>query len=247
MLFSSTLYLAYAQTQPTIRLTSVDCPSAVLPGMAFQVTIDAWYSGTFLSDIGIWDLHSGLIVESMTFISQFTGPGNVSFTLTLTAPKAPGLWHLLAVNRVWWQNAWYQDTKGGERPFTVTVADNLTLTLGSLGADARISVDGYGYEIQNGSYVSAQLKPGTHVLTAPMIIQPSTSERYVFEGWSDGVDSNPHTIFLAEPVKIYARYRTEYYLSTQSDMGQVAGGGWYPKGTQASVAVTPTVAQASMG
>jgi len=136
---------AYAETQPTVRLTSVDHPQTVLPGTAFLVKIEAWYSGAFLSDIGVWDVNSGLIVQSMTFISQFTGPGNVSFTLSLIAPKIASPWHLLAINRVWWQNAWYQDPKGGERPFTVAVSSNVTLTLGSLGARALISIDGYPY------------------------------------------------------------------------------------------------------
>jgi hypothetical protein len=183
----------------------------------------------------------------MTFISQFSGPGNVSFALSLTAPKTPGSWHLLAINRVWWQNAWYQDPKGGEQSFTVTVASNLTLTLGSLGAGAQIVVDGYPYEIQNGSYVSMPLKPGAHVLAAPMIIQQSADQRYVFMSWSDGVKSNAHSIFLTEPATICALYRTEYYLSVQSDMGQIAGGGWYPKGMEATIAVTPVAVTHGFG
>jgi hypothetical protein len=74
-----------------------------------------------------------------------------------------------------------------------------------------------------------------------MIIQQGADERYVFEGWSDGVDSNSHTIFLTKPTTLDALYRTEYYLSAQTDMGEIVGEGWYQKGTQATVAVTPTV------
>ena len=240
VLSGSMLCSAYAAAQPTVRLTSVDYPKFILPGTAFQVKVNAWYSDTFLSDIGIWDVNSELIVQSMTFISQFSGPGNVSFTLTLTAPKTSGPWLLLAINRVWWQNAWYQDPNGGEKSFTVTVASDLTLTLGSWGMGAQISVDGYPYKIRNGSYVSARLKPGAHELTAPMVIQPDPGQRYVFVGWSDGVNSNPYDIFLTEPTTIYALYRTEYYLSAQSNIAQIVGGGWYPKGAEATVAVTPT-------
>ena len=237
----------YAETQPTIRMISVDYPHTVLPGAAFRVKINAWYSAAFLSDIGVWDVGSGLVVESMTFISQFTGPGNVSFTLSLIAPKAQGLWHLIALNRVWWQNAWYQDPKGGEEAFTVTVSNTVTLTLGAVGAGAQVLVDGYTYEIQNGSFVSALLKPGAHVFTAPMIILPSTGQRSVFVGWSDGVNSNPRSIFLTAPTTIYALYRTEFYLSVQSVVGQTAGGGWYAKGMEANVAVTPTAVTDQFG
>jgi hypothetical protein len=210
--------------------------------MRFQVEINAWYSDRFLSDVGVWDVGAGLIVQSMTFISQFFGPGNVSFSVRLTAPQALGPWNLRVINRVWWQNAWYQDPKGGVESFTVTVANNITLTVGSLGADAQIAVDSYSFQIQNGSSAAVNLRPGSHVLTAPMVIQETVDERYVFEGWNDGVNSNPHAIFLTEPTTLYAIYRTEYYLSAQSAMGQVAGAGWYPSGAQATVAVTPTVA-----
>ena len=240
VLGSSVLCSAYAETQPTTRLVSVEYPKAVLPSATFQVKVNAWYSAAFLSDIGVWDVDSALMVQSMTFISQFTGPGNVSFALSLTAPKTPGPWHLLAINRVWWQNAWYQDPKGGEEPFTVSISNNVTLTFGSIGTAAQISVDGYPYEIQNGANVSVSLKNGAHVLAAPMIIPSGPGQRYVFVGWSDGVNSVSHSIFLTVPTAIYALYQTEYYLSAQSDVGQITGGGWYPNGTEATVAVTPT-------
>jgi len=236
----STLEPVHAQTQPSIRLTAINYPQTVLPGSTFRVKIDAWYSGSFLSDIGVWDVGLGLMVQSMTFISQFNGPGNVSFTLSLIAPAEATAWHLLAINRVWWQNAWYQDPKGGALPFTVAVSSNITLTLGTLGAGARIGVDGYPYDIRNGSYVSLSLESGMHTLAAPMSIEPTAGLRYVFVGWSDGVKSSYHKIFLTTSTTIYALYRTEFYLSVQSGTGQVAGGGWYPEGAEATVAAPLT-------
>jgi len=247
VLSGSMLSAAYAETQPTVQVTSVDYPQTVPPGTQFKVEVNAWYSGSFLSDVGIWDLGSGLMVQSMTFISQFLGPGNVSFTLNLTAPRSQGPWHLLAINRIWWQNAWYQDPKGGEQQFTVAVSNNIALTLGSLGTSAQISVDGHEYGIQNGSYVTASVTLGAHVLSAPTVIQPTAGQRYVFTGWSDGVNSNPHTIFLTEPTTLCALYRTEFYLSVQSDMGQVTGEGWYPNGAGAQVAITPTAVTNDFG
>jgi hypothetical protein len=241
VLSSSLVPSARAETQPTVQLTSLDYPHAVAPGTALQLTVNAQYSDKFLSDVGIWDVDTGLMVQSMTFISQFMGPGNVSFSLPLTAPKTIGPWHLLVLNRVWWQNAWYQDPKGSEEPFTITVTNNITLALGSIGADAQISVDGPSYEVKNESTVSVVLQPGAHVLDAPGIIEQNANERYVFEGWSDGVDSNPQTLHLTESATIYALYQAEYYLSAQTNMGQITGTGWYPKGAQATVGVAPTV------
>jgi len=240
-LATSMVPCAYAATQPTIQLTSISHPHTVAPGMTFQVEINAWYSDKFLADVGIWDSDAGVMVQSMTFISQFFGPGNVSFVLTLTAPKSLGPWHLIAINRVWWQNAWYQDPKGSEQSFTVAVANSVTLTIGSYGSGTRITVDDSSYQIQNESSLSLSLQPGAHVLSAPMIIQPSPDERYVFAGWSNGVNSNPHTIYLTVPSNLTAFYRTEYFLSVQSGMGQSVGEGWYEKDSIATVAVTPTI------
>jgi hypothetical protein len=241
------LHSVHAETQPTIRLTSIDHPQTVLAGTAFHVKINADYSGSFLSDVGVWDVNSSLMVQSETLISQFTGPGNVSFSLSLTAPKMLGPWHLLAINRVWWQNAWYQDPEGGELPFAVNVSNNVTLTLGSSGAAAQISVDGFPYEVPNASTVSPSLNAGAHVLVAPAIIQQGVGQRYVFVGWSDGVNSNLHSIFLTGSTTIYALYRTEFYLSTQSDIGQTVGDGWYPNGTEATVAAPVTAVTGQFG
>jgi hypothetical protein len=236
---------AEAMAYPTAKVTSVDYPSFVSPDASFQVNIRAEYSDKFLADIGIWDADEGLMIQSFTLISQFTGPGNVTFNLSLTAPTTIGQWHLIAINRVWWQDAWYEDPNGGAMPFTVTVeglSSNVTLTFGSIGTSTQIVVDNASYQVQNQSSTTLALQAGPHLLRAPPIVQGSLGERYVFAGWSDGVNSDPHQIFLTQPTSLFAMYRTEYYLSAQSDRGQVIGEGWYEKATQATVVVTPTIA-----
>src|SRR5208337_2266705 len=206
--------------------------------------IRAEYSDKFLADIGVWDAGAGLMVQSFTLISQFTGPGNVTFQLSLTAPSNSGQWNLIAINRVWWQNAWYEDPNGGSMPFTVSVenpSNNVTLTLGSVGTSVQIVVDNASYQTQNGSFTPLKLQHGSHSLQAPLIVQGDIGERYVFVGWSDGVNSDPRQISLTKPTTLTALYRTEYYLAAQSDKGRVVGEGWYEMGSQAIVAVTPTI------
>lgn len=232
-----------ATTYPTAKVTSVDYPQVVSPDAPFQVNIHAEYSDKFLADIGVWDAGAGLMVQSFTLISQFTGPGNVTFQLSLTAPSTSGQWNLIALNRVWWQNAWYEDPNGGSMPFTVSVensSNNVTLTLGSVGTSVQIVVDNASYQTRNGSSAPLTLQQGPHSLQAPLIVQANVGKRYVFIGWSDGVDSDPRQISLTQPTMLTALYRTEYYLAAQSDKGQVVGEGWYEKGSQAIVAVTPT-------
>ena len=235
------LPFAWAASGPAAKIISVDHPQLVVPGTQFQVTITVDYSDKFLADIGIWDAGKGLMVQSLTLISQFTGPGIASFTLSLVAPNTVGQWHLVAMNRVWWQNAWYQDPSGGAVPFTVAVSEYVPLVLTSQGANTDIEVDNSSFPIQVNSILSLTLPPGEHVLKAPMILQGNLGERYVFDGWSDGVNSDPRQILLTQPMAIGAIYQTEYYLTAQSEMGQVVGEGWYQQGSQATVAVTPTV------
>jgi hypothetical protein len=236
--------IAEATSYPTAKVTSVDYPHLVSAGASFQVIIRAEYSDKFLADIGIWDADEGLMVQSFTLISQFTGPGNVTFNLSLFAPTTVGQWHLIAINRVWWQDAWYEDPKGGAMPFTVTVeglSNIVTLTLGSVGTSAQIVVDNASYQIQNQSSITLALQPGPHSLQAPLVVQGTFGERYVFVGWSDGVNSDPRQVLLTQPTSLSALYRSEYYLSVQSDRGELVGEGWYGKGEQATVVVTPTV------
>ncbi len=129
-------------------------------------------------------------------------------------------------------------------PFTVSVensSNNVTLTLGSVGTSVQIVVDNVSYQTRNGSSTPLTLQQGPHSLQAPLIVQGNVGERYVFIGWSDGVDSDPRQISLTQPTTLTALYRTEYYLAAQSDKGQVVGEGWYEKGSQAIVAVTPTI------
>jgi hypothetical protein len=132
--------------------------------------------------------------------------------------------------------------------FTVTVeglSNNVTLTLGSVGTSTQIVVDNASYQIQNGSSIPLTLRLGPHSLQAPLIVQGDLGERYVFVGWSDDVNSDPRQISLTQPTSVSALYRTEYYLSAESARGQVVGEGWYEKGEQATVVITPTITVAS--
>lgn len=228
--------------KPTLaKIVSVDHPSRALPGKPIQVTVTVEYSDRFLADVGIWDQDSGAMIQSLTLISQFTGPGTANFTFQLTAPSTQGEWHLIAVTRVWWQDAWYLDPNGGASPFAITISNNLALVaLGVRGANSSIVLDNAQYRINDGGSIFLPIQLGNHSLSAPRIIQGPPGERFVLVGWSDGVNSNPRQILLTQDTRVQAVYRIEYFLSVNSDIGQTAGEGWYEKGTQAKFASTPT-------
>lgn len=164
----------------------------------------------------------------------------MSFTFNLTAPSTEGEWHLIAVNRVWWQNAWYLDPNGGALPFNITISNALTLTLSALGANTQVSLDGSQYQLNNGASVTLAVQPGKHNISAPILIQGLQGERFVLVGWSDGLSSSSRPVLVSQDSKLQAIYRTEYYLSVKSDFGQTAGSGWYESGAEPSFAVGPS-------
>jgi hypothetical protein len=228
---------------PEARVVSVQHPDHVFLGELFQVTVVVEYSDKFLVDVGIWDPGAGEMVRSVTLISSFTGPGQARFTFQLAAPSSEGLWDLIAMTRVWWQDAWYQDPHGGTLPFTITIiptSNEFTMTLGSKGADASIRVDAATYQIHALTSLSVKLPSGIHVLEANQTISKTLGERSVFAGWSDGVNSNPRQILITQNTDIAAIYRTEYYLVVSSDENRPSGTGWYEQGSFATFGVDPS-------
>jgi len=163
----------------------------------------------------------------------------MAFTFKLTAPAETTEWRLLAITRIWWQNAWYQDPLEGAGSFTVDVSNTATLTLASSGPTSSIGLDGSIYSVNGTGPIDLSVTPGVHRLAATQLISVGTGERFVFVGWSDGVGSNPRLLVISNTMNLTALYRTEYYLSVKSEYGLSAGQGWYPAGSNASFAVVP--------
>jgi hypothetical protein len=232
---------AFGVPAPTASVVAVTHPSSVPVSSQFQVTVTVDYSDKFLADVGIWNSQSGKIVQSVTLISNTTGPGESNFTFQITSPSSPGNWNLVAVTRVWWENAWYS-ANDGEFPFVVQVFStssvstlNLTLTTN---ANTSLSVDGVAVTVALQG-VSVQIQPGIHSIEAIPLIMNGQGERLIFIDWSDGVDSNPRQIVIDQNTTLSASYRTEYLLNVQSPDGLTAGGGWYEAGSQATFAAVP--------
>ena len=238
LIISATLQLGYVHASPpTAKIISVDHPSHVLSGAVFHVTIVANYSEKVGVDIGIWSIDTGLVLESASIALHEIGP--TVFTFNLTAPAETTEWRLLAIARIWWQNAWYQDPIEGSSPFTVSVSNDATLILVSSGPTSTISLDGLTYRVTAAGPIGLPVAPGIHRLYAQQLIPSIAGERFVFVGWSDGVNSNPRFLVVGSSVNFTALYRTEYYLSVKSDHGLSAGQGWYPAGSNPSFAVMP--------
>jgi hypothetical protein len=68
--------------------------------------------------------------------------------------------------------------------------------------------------------------------------------RHLFQHWEvDGVEKvgNPLSVLMNAPHTAVADYKTQHYLSVQSDYGHSSGTGWYDTGTYATASVTPVV------
>jgi hypothetical protein len=228
---------------PTAAVTSVTHPSTVSLGVPFVVVVTVDYSDKFLADIGVWDPEAGIMIRSVTLISSFTGPGETNFTFQLTALRSQAKWHLIALTRVWWEDAWYQDPKGGTMPFDVSITTpniNVDLTLVSTIPTSTIGVDGISHSLGNSQPLTLELQPGMHTLQAEQLVPGEQGERFVFTGWSDGVNSNPRTLPITTNTNVVALYGKEYYLKVTSSANQPIGEGWYPEGTLATFGIAPT-------
>jgi len=224
---------------PTAVVDSVEHPDSVLPGQVFPVIITVNYSASFLADVGVWDTHAGLMIQSITLISSFTGPGKTNFTFHLMAPLSLGEWNLVAVTRIWWQDAWYLDPNGGTSPFAVTVSDKFRVSFSSQAPNTTITIDGSSYTITRQQPIIVELSTGRHTVQASEIIAVGDGARYVFAGWNDGVSSNPRVILATRNLNIAAEYRLQFRLNVGPGNGRVYGSGWYDSGSIAYAAAIP--------
>ncbi len=112
---------AFATKYSIARIVNVDCPIIVKPSQSFQILVTAEYEESLYVDIGIRDVDKDDFVQALTLISNFHGPGEELFTFNLTAPDQEGVWHLEAITRAWWLNAWFGDPLQGNKKFDVQI------------------------------------------------------------------------------------------------------------------------------
>jgi hypothetical protein len=222
---------------PVAKIVFVDYPHHVLANISFPVTITAQYSDKVGVDMGVWDVEHGTVVQSISI--PLPEIGSFAFTFNLTAPAERAEWRLLAITRIWWLNAWYQDPLEGSKSFTISVSNSTTVTLASSVASSSISMDGVSYAVSSAHSANLSVTLGIHRLETLSVVQGTVGERFVFVGWSDGSTSNPRLVTIGHDVNLTALYRAEYFLSLKSERGRIIGGGWYPAGSIATFAVVP--------
>ena len=228
------------------RTVQVDYPRRVVCKQDFHVVVTFEYASRVLVDVGILEEETLRVVQSLTLISGFFGPGNVTFVFNLTAPDATCVWRLVAATRAWWADSWFSDPLLGAKAFSVKVASGDTFWL-NVTSKHPFQVDGLEYRPSNGQEVGIVLGRGRHTIFADPVRPSSEGVRLVFDRWSDGVRSNPRAINLIRDLTLKAIYRTQYLLRIDSEYGEPTGGGWYDGNTDAWFAVLPEVRTPVLG
>jgi hypothetical protein len=121
-----------------------------------------------------------------------------------------------------------------QNEFSVSIIDKFTLTVD---VPDKVSVTLDGVQEAAGP-TSLQLSPGTHVISAPDIVQIDSTSRLKFKGWSDGSMQTTRTFDLESDTQIGATYATQYFVSTTSD--STLESGWYDQGTVLQFTVNDT-------
>jgi M6 family metalloprotease-like protein len=83
------------------------------------------------------------------------------------------------------------------------------------------------------------------------VVAGSTGTQYVFTAWSgdaSGTDySSSNSITMDSPKTTTATWKTQYYLTVESDHGTAGGEGWYDSGSSATASVDSGVIAGSTG
>ena len=229
---------AHGESFLVARVARIEHPRRVVCRQDFSIAVTFEYASRVLIDIGVFEEESSRVVESLTLISGFYGPGNVTFTFNLTAPDSPGTWRLRASTRAWWADSWYSDPNLGSKAFNVEVVKESRSWL-NITSILSFHLDGQRIELADRREYGARLNHGSYTILAEQIKNIGERTRLVFDRWSDGVRSNPRVINLFHDVRLGTIYRTQHYLTVHSDYGNPAGDGWYDENSTVSFAVLP--------
>ncbi len=96
---------------------------------------------------------------------------------------------------------------------------------------------GYGDVSGSGWYGSGSV--ATYAVVNKTVYLSST-QREVFEGWSNGNMNASGTVTLHGPMNIYPEWKNEYYVNATSQFSNVTGSGWYQEGDTATLSVQNT-------
>ena len=106
----------------------------------------------------------------------------------------------------------------------------------------------YGEVSGSGMYEAGSVAT---VSVSPTIVDHGNGTRRIFKGWLAGgqlVSAEPTYSFEVDSdVSLKAAWETQYLVTVHSEYGEVSGGGWYSKGSAATISIEPTKIETEEG
>jgi len=106
---------------------------------------------------------------------------------------------------------------------------------------ASMTIDGTTYSTSQLPVAHDWVVGSSHSFSVNSIVPGQTGVQYVFTDWSDGSTSTSRTITVSGSANYIAQYKTQYYLTVESDYGDPQGQRWYDEGSTAVFSVTSPV------
>jgi uncharacterized repeat protein (TIGR02543 family) len=193
--------------------------------------------------------------------------GSKTYGIELTAPSRAGVWHLTAIvelracfmthvslQAIQRGDCFVAIDWGGVKPwqgFDVQVIDRASLIVDTEPSipGVPISVDGSPtYTDASGMIRTEIAVTDSHTVEVPGEVMVGYGMKMVFVSWSDALASNSRTVLLTGDATLTAKYKRQYLLTVDSEVGSSKGMGWYDDGSIAMFSVeSPLSADGLMG
>jgi len=71
-----------------------------------------------------------------------------------------------------------------------------------------------------------------HTITVPQTVKESPNTRFIFDSWKDNYPTSSRTVLVnSEDNEFIVLFKTQHFLKTLTDVGNIIGGGWQDEGT----------------
>jgi hypothetical protein len=250
----STSMAAVAAEEPNVFVSveSFQCPSVVFPGSTFQAGLVVRYglhgepnNATIRAAVYGGEVNFSNPLWQSDPVSVSNG-GDKVWNMTLAAPASEGDYKLTAWAFYLEQGTWQflNDSIAGPNYLQVTIrvgkAANLKVDLGK--PDVPVAFDNVTIETSRGGDAQLMILVGSnHIISVQPVVELQNSTRYVFTGWTDGINQTQRVVALHGDMRLSGSYRTQYLLKVNSIIPEYAKSEWYNIGANVSLRVDDSV------
>ncbi|HVA82915.1 MAG TPA: hypothetical protein VNF06_02005 [Candidatus Aquilonibacter sp.] len=182
----------------------------------------------------LWNLGYGLRINS-AFANISSNTNYVAYsTVKINAPQTVQLNATTRMMFVGWQGTGLGSYTGSANSTSVMMNGNVTETaLWQRQYYLNFSSQ-YGTAFGTGWYSNNTL---VQYGMKSAVAQTGASSRELFAGWSNGNGQLNGSVIVTGPLSINSSWSAQYFVSVQSDYGNVSGAGWYSNGSVARIGI----------